>query len=77
MLGFRANCILDCQAAWDLSTENCPDFTYDIYSSFRLVSHRLTNYVNSTISGQYVEFIEFSVLHIKAIKFCYHLKLIM
>jgi hypothetical protein len=29
------------------------------------------------MSGKYVEIIEFSVLHIKAIKYCSHLKLIM
>ncbi len=57
--------------------ENSPVFKYEINSSFRPVSHRLTNDVNSTMSGKYVEIIEFSVLHIKAIKYCSHLKLIM
>jgi hypothetical protein len=54
---------------------NCLAFKDDIISSFRSVSHRLTNDLNRTMSGIYVEIIEKSVLQIKAIKYCSHLKL--
>jgi hypothetical protein len=76
VLGFRANFKI-VRVPKICQLENSPAVKYDIKSNFRPVSHRLTNDVNSTMSGRYVEIIEFSVLHIKAIKYCSHLKLIM
>jgi len=76
VLGFRANFKIVRQSTI-CQLEHCPDFKYDINSSFRQVSHKLTNYINSTISGIYIGIVEFSVLHIKAIKYCSNLKLIM
>jgi saccharopine dehydrogenase-like NADP-dependent oxidoreductase len=74
VLGFHANLKIVmptkiCQLG------NSPVLKYETNSSFRQVSNRLTNDVNSTMSGKYVEIIEFSILHIKAIKYCSHLKL--
>ena len=74
VLGFRANFkIVRIPEIYQLG--NNPVLKFDINSSFRPVSHRLTNDVNSTMSGRYIEIIGFSVLHIKAIKYCSHLKL--